>query len=302
MMAGHAALAFALVASVASRRVDRRRALLLGLAAAAFATVPDVDMVLAVVGLVESGATGVWTATAAFWGGAHAVHRVVTHSLVLAVPAAAGFALVAAGRRVVAGTLLGSIVAAVLLLGGPTAATMMAAYVAAGVAVAVVAVRAGLGPWDLLATALVGLLTHPFGDLFTGTPPAFLYPLEYQFVAERLVLHPDPTTNLLAVFGIELVALWLAVVAATRLYGQPIGAHLDWRATAGAGYGAVAVVLPAPTMEVSYHFVFSVLAVGTVGAPMSRRVGRADLARAGVTGLAAVTLGVFAAAVVYSLL
>jgi hypothetical protein len=71
-------------------------------------------------------------------------------------------------------------------------------------------------------------------------------------------------------------------------------------------------VLPAPTLSVSYHFVFSVLAVGTVGMaprelPISRlrrpttlsrpwlsRPDANDALAAALTGLTAVTLGTVA--------
>lgn len=300
MIAGHAALAFAIVASVATLTLDRRRALLLGAAAGAFAVVPDVDMVFAVGELLASGATGVWSATAAFWDGANAVHRNVTHSLVLSVPAAVGFALVAARRRLAAAAVLSGVVAVGVVSGGATATTLLVVFTAAGVAVAVAFTRLGVTPRGVLIGALVGLLSHPFGDVFTGKPPQFLYPLDVQLLSERVVIHPDPTLNLLSIFVLELAAIWLAVLALGWTTENVVRSYADPRAAVGALYGGAAVVLPAPTLDVSYHFVFSVLAVGFVGAPLSRAPERRQLARAGVTGLVAVTLGVLAFGAVYA--
>ena len=91
MMVGHALLAFALAALVASRRWPRRRALTFGVVAGAFAVVPDVDMSYALVGLAQAGLGGVWEMTAAFWGTSTLVHRAVTHSLVVGAVAAVAF-------------------------------------------------------------------------------------------------------------------------------------------------------------------------------------------------------------------
>lgn len=301
MFVGHSALAFALVAGAATRYADRRRALRLGLAAAAFAAVPDVDVAFAVAGILDAGPTGVWSATAAFWAGADVVHRSVTHSVVLAVPAAIAFALVAADRRPAAAGVLAALVVVGFAAGGRLAAGLLVLYAAVGVAVALGCTRLDLDARAVLATALLGLCSHPFGDVFTGEPPRFLYPLDGTLLAERIALHPDPTPNLLSVFGLELATLWLAVGAAAWLTRRSLRSHLDPRAAVGAGYGAIAVVLPAPTLEVSYHYVFSVLAVGTVGAPLSPRPGRRRIARAAVTGLAAISLGLLASSVVYTL-
>lgn len=336
MMVGHAMLAFALVAPAAlALGYGRERALALGVAAAAFAAVPDVDMAYALLGAAQAQAFGVWAVTEAFWQSSHVVHRSITHSLVVAVPAALAFAWSAgttdrgvrlpgsrrtlSGRQAVALGVLASLVGVAFVESGPLGAAIMTVFAVAGVAVAGVARRrAGLSARELLAAGLVGLLTHPFGDVFTGSPPDFLYPFDATFLDGRVALAGNPTLNLLAVFGLELATIWLAATAFCRLSGRRSRAHVDARATLGAAYGVAALVLPAPTLSVSYHFVFSVLAVGTVGvAPrqlpidrLRRSTGlRPSLARpdadtcldAALTGLLAVTLGAAAYAVGYVL-
>lgn len=304
MFVGHAFVAFAIGAAAAARvGVSRRQALLFGLAAGAFATVPDVDMLYAVVGLLRADPSGVWAATAAFWDSSQAVHRAVTHSLVLAGPAAVGFALAADRRyRLAAAGPLAGIVTLGWLVQGALAAGLLLLFVMAGVAVALAASRHGLGHRAVLLAALLGLGTHPFGDLFTGTPPPLLYPVGPAMVGERLVLEADPTLNLLGVFAIELAAIWLGVAVAARFAGLSLAAAIDWRAAAGGLYGAAALVIPPPTLETSYHFVFSVLAVGTVGVtPLADRVDRRQMAKTAITGLAAVTLAGGAYALVYVL-
>ncbi|MDX1746914.1 MAG: metal-dependent hydrolase [Halobacteriales archaeon] len=303
MIVGHAALAFAVVAYASNRfGLSRERALTLALVAAGFAVVPDVDMAYAVVGTVQSGATGVWSATDAFWGSSQAVHRLATHSLVVAIPAILAFGLVTRDRlgQLTAGVILVGVVILGGLASGPLAAATLVLFAIGGVLVATIASRAGLGTRAVLATAGVGLLLHPFGDVFTGTSPLLLYPVDLRVLPPRVALHPDPTVNLLAVFGLELATIWLAVGAASTLEIIDLPSSLDPRGAIGAGYALAVFVLPPPTLDVSYHFVFSILAVGTVGiVPISRPFDRADLATAAITALLAVTLGGFGYAVTY---
>ena len=82
MFIGHGLLAFAIAASVATRRDwPTDRALAVGLLASLFGTLPDVDMVSALFGLA-AGAEDLFAASDAFWAAASVVHRMVTHSLV----------------------------------------------------------------------------------------------------------------------------------------------------------------------------------------------------------------------------
>lgn len=283
MFVGHAMLGFALVAGgarLAGR--SRERSLTLGVLAGAFATVPDVDMLYALSGLV--GGTG---GVEGFWSASTLVHRAATHSLLVGAASAAGFALyargVSGGRGDRSGPWTPSGLAVPLALvgiagitGGPLGLAVMTAFVLAGLAVTVAAVRIGdLGPEAVGSAALVGLLSHPFGDLLTGEPPLFLYPLDVQPVAERVLLSPDPTVHLLGAFGLELATIWLAAAVYCRLTDRSVLAHVHWRAALGTAYAGAVLALPAPTVDSAYRFVFSVLAVGVVGpAPLARRVYR----------------------------
>ncbi len=302
MIAGHAPLAFALVAVVA-QALGRspERAMRLGLVAAGFALVPDVDMVYAAAGLLGANPLGVWEAVDAFWSSSKLVHRGLSHSLVMGVPAVFGFALVTTDRfRRVGSVPLAAIVIISVLAAGLLGGVIMGLYVAVGLAVVRLGMALGLGPRAVLATAVVGIGTHPFGDVFTGTPPAFLAPVPIDLLTERIVLNPDPTLNLLSIFGLELLSLWAAVVVVADIRDWSVPDRIDWRAAAGAGYGAAALVMPAPTLDVSYHFVFSVLAVGSIGvAPLGRRMTLDRTLTAAVTGLAAVTMGGVAYSLVY---
>jgi membrane-bound metal-dependent hydrolase YbcI (DUF457 family) len=304
---GHALLAFALVAGVAVRVVGRRRALVWGAVAAAFAAVPDVDIGYALVGVASALGAGTGDPLAlagAFWSTGNVVHRAFTHSLVLAPAVAALAAVVVVAVRTRGPRTRASALASVLAAGlvavavpdGPLAVAVAAAFLAATVGVAVVvARRTVVGPRTVAALALVGLASHPFGDLFTGRPPAMAYPLDAVVVAERVALHPDPTLHLLAAFALELGAIWAATVVYLDLSERR--PRLSRGAALGASYAGAALVVPAPTLDLSYPFVFTVLAVGVAGllprlrtTPAGRALALPARDSAGLSALVAVTL------------
>jgi membrane-bound metal-dependent hydrolase YbcI (DUF457 family) len=312
MFVGHALLAFALVGGVAIQLTDRRRALVLATVAAAFAAIPDVDILYALVGVA-----GAVTDTAdplrlarAFWQTGNVVHRAVSHSLVVAPFVAAVAAVVVAahrrGRRPTAGVAIGvGVVAVVTAVSGPLGFLVAVAFLGLAFASAtVVARRTSLSARTTFLVALVGLASHPFGDLLTGQPPAMLYPLPITVIAERVSLSPDPTLHLLAAFAVELAAVWAGVSVFLRLTGRR--GRVAPRAVLGAGYAGSLLLIPAPTLDLSYPFVFSVLAVGLAGLfPRLRRARDAvalelpDRESALLTGLATVTLAWLAYSAAY---
>lgn len=298
MFVGHGLVAFAAVAALAARRLPPERALLAGALAGAFATVPDVDMLFAVLAGLADGA-----APQTFWAATDSLHRSVTHSLVVGGVGAFGLGVwswrarprpaTAAAALALAGT-----VAAVWTAGGPLAAAMLVVFLAAGLAVAGLGRSLGFGPATVGGLAAVGFLSHPFGDLLAGGPPALLYPLEWQLLTERVTLSADPTVHLLGAFFLELATIWLALAVVLHLRGRTLRSVVRPRAALGVGYAAAVLAVPAPTVEVASPFVFSVLAVGLVGVPLRRRP-RALPAVA--TALTAVTLAALAYAASYAL-
>jgi membrane-bound metal-dependent hydrolase YbcI (DUF457 family) len=305
LFVGHSLLAFALVTLAASRAfdVDARRALVLGAVAGAFAAVPDADMAYALSGVVDAtvalaasntagvAGDGVFAVTGAFWAASTVVHRSMTHSLVVAPVAALAFALLAhRGRGVRPAAFAGAMIlvglaAVATVLHGMLGLVVLAAFAGAGIAVAIV-VRA----WtdlDARATstlAFVGLGSHPFGDLFTGDPPALLWPLDATVLDARVALAADPTIHLLAAFALELAVVALALVVYADLAGHDL--RVAPQATAGLVYGAAVLVVPAPTLDVSYQFVFSILALGV----LTTTPGVATVVRDALDGLAPRTL------------
>jgi membrane-bound metal-dependent hydrolase YbcI (DUF457 family) len=299
MFVGHGLVAFALVVLVAQRRgVAPQRALQYGAVAGLFAAVPDVDVVYAPVGLLLSSAGTVGPDL--FWETANVIHRGPTHSLVMGAILAGGAVLWRSGtvrRRLLSLSLVALLVGIATVYSGLVGGVVTLVFAMGGIAVAMFAGRLHVAPRTLAPLALVGLLSHPFGDLFTGSPPPLLYPLDIPVVTELVVLHPDPTLHLLAAFAIELSTVWLAVYAYAHATGESLVRLVHPRASFGVGYAAAALVLPAPTLEQSAHFVFSVLALGAIGAPVRPFSEGVDWLSAVVTGLAAVTV----AAVAYAL-
>lgn len=300
MFVGHAVLAFVVVAAAAvAVGTARRTALRLGVVAGLFATVPDVDMVYAVAGLLDGG--DVFAMADGFWRASTVAHRGVTHSLVVGLPAAVAFGLVGTRSRVAA-VVLGALVVVAAVSSGPLAATVTALFAGGGWLVGRLGTHWGLPTRAQIGAAVVGVLTHPFGDVFTGTPPAFLYPLEGSLLADRVGPFADPTLDLLLAFGVELAVLWAGVIAVAWLTNRSVRRGIDRRAGVAAAYGVAAIVLTPPTMAASYQFVFSVLALGVVGAvPHRQPLDVPDPWETVVTGLAAITVGGLAYTVTYLL-
>lgn len=313
MFVGHGLLAFAVAAGLAHRAgADRERALAVGILAGGFATVPDVDVVHPLLALLaEPVALG--EAPGRFWALSTEIHRTATHSLVVGAVAAAGVTALAATRtsgarrlsetasRALAGAgtaLLGCLVGVVWLLDGPPAGAVVGLVALAGVALAVAATRYGLGARTVGLAASIGLLSHPFGDLLTGQPPPLFYPIGPDVLAARVALHPDPTLHLLGAFLVELATVWLALSVLAGLSGVRLRRQVGLRSLAGVGYAGAVLVLPAPVLDAATPFVFSVLAVGLVGAPL-RPTREGVWWRAVTTGLAAVTVAALAYGAAY---
>jgi membrane-bound metal-dependent hydrolase YbcI (DUF457 family) len=275
MFIGHALLAFALAVIIAQwLGWESREALAVGIAAGAFAALPDVDMLYAAVAINPTefvASTGVQPE--AFWGPANQAHRLMTHSLVVAALAGPAFSLwtlrSAAGWRrggaiLGAGVLAGLVVLAAAT-SGPIGAFVVGAFVLVGLAIAELSQsRLDLSPGVLALAATAGIASHPWGDLVTGEPPALFYPLDVSVLSERIVLSGDPTIHLLAAFALELGVVALAAAVVAQQAGYKPHRLVDRRALIGAVYGVTAVFMVPPTIHLSYQFVGSILAVGGV--------------------------------------
>jgi membrane-bound metal-dependent hydrolase YbcI (DUF457 family) len=274
MFTGHALLAFALAALFAEWRGWRsRQALAVGITAGAFAALPDIDVLYALVAMNPTEfVAGGRLQPEAFWEPANVTHRLMTHSLVVAALAGPAFGLWTfrgtAGRRLPAAlavVTLAGLVVAVAAASGVIGAVVLVAFALVGLAIAELSrTRLGLSPQVIAVAATAGVASHPFGDLVTGEPPALFYPFEWSVLSERVVLSSDPTLHLLGAFGLELAVAVLAAAVVARHAGYRPHRLVDRRALIGVVYGVSAVVMTPPTIHLSYQFVGSILVVGGV--------------------------------------
>jgi membrane-bound metal-dependent hydrolase YbcI (DUF457 family) len=313
MFVGHGLLAFAVTAWFADRLGwNRERALSTGALAAVFGTIPDVDMLYVPVVLLRR----LSFSPNEFWTLSTVAHRTVTHSLVVGAVLTVAVGLLVAGgqstrpRRQRHGARLGTaglvcvLVAVTAATSGRLEGVLLAVFGLTTLGVAAAGVRFDIAPRVVTATAAVGLLTHPFGDLLTGSPPPLLYPLDTTVFTDVVTLHPDPTVHLLGAFAVELATVWLSLLVYLRVgedWRPALREHAVERGGLGLGYAVVLPLFPAPTLDESYQFVFSVLAVGLVLALSTRRTCRQPLCLV-VTGLSAVTFAWGSYVVAYLLL
>lgn len=296
---GHALLAFALVASGAAvMGWSSRRATAIGVVAAAFATLPDVDMVYPMLAFLI-GIEDLLVGNFRFWDYVAITHRTVTHSLVVGTVATLGFGVWARSGRsplTTATCLLGCTVTVVgvAVWNGPLSGIVMGLFVVGGALVTMWAVLMGFGPRHVAGAAGVGLLSHPLGDLFTVPIPDLLYPFELPWDFSYVALHSDPTLHLLIAFFVELGTIWLALGVYARLHGWSLVPAIRPRAALGIAYGASVFVIPAPSLDVPTPFVLSVLAVGVLAIPLRPATGMPRRWQVPLTALAAVTAAALA--------
>ena len=107
-------------------------------------------------------------------------------------------------------------------------------------------------------SAVIGILSHPFGDIFTGTPPEFFYPI-YQISLERIVLFANETLNLSVLFLFEnflVVVLILLYANAKNIKINMIRSTLLAAVISGI---IISYVIPSPSINDPYQFVSGIL-------------------------------------------
>ncbi len=313
MFVGHAFLALALgilLGRLTGRRNDQ--VLALGLVAAGSSILPDLDLLVtlgAIAGVLGDSLVSSWDG---YWNASNALHRGVSHTLVGAV----GAAIVVAGsvrgvrgffEQRVAGV-FGSVGVGVaglflpLLVLGPAVDTfgwigfsfvLLGAILVGGVA----ATKTTLGSWPIFGGAVLGLGVHPFTDIFLATPPRMFSPLEPGLLTESVVFAADPTLNLVGIALAELGAVWVGVIAVSRVRGRGLGELIDRWAAIGVVYPLVMLPLPRPTMAAAHWLGFTLVPFAIVGLAPLVAGGRRDpdwLLRSIVTGLSTLTIAALA--------
>lgn len=183
MFVGHGLVAVAIVASLAhAGGMGRDRALILGALAAGFATILDIDVIYPIVAVVLE-PMGLWGANDAIWSLSTVTHRGATHSLLVALAvtivattwaAHSAVSTDRAGRRataalgMAAALVCAGLVGTATVVSGTITAVIVAILAGAAILLVSVGVGHGFGPVALGTAAAIGLVSHPFGDLFIG--------------------------------------------------------------------------------------------------------------------------------------
>ncbi|MFW5950048.1 MAG: metal-dependent hydrolase [archaeon] len=309
MFIGHATLAFGVAALLAAHLGPQRRvsiggsrwtveyALLVGIVAAMFASLPDVDVLHALVDVVSlPNGTGV---ADHFWNATTERHRAMTHSLVVGGVASIGFALWVE-HRWLGGVVLAGLAALITTFDGMIGGVIIALFVTIGVVITSWADAGELPTSTIFGASLLGLTLHPFTDLLTGEPPAFLAPWSVTIVSERIEPFADATLNLLVAFGAELAVIWFGLLIGSSLLGIDPRNHVHYAAILGVVYAPMAFVLEQPSVDAATPFVASILFVGVVGIVGWDRARRHERAvTVLLTALAAITVAWVAFGMLY---
>ena len=254
MIIGHFFLAFALTAIIGKYlEIEDQRLIKLGFLAALIALIPDVDIVFAFSEILTLG-SGFYEFTDSFWTASEATHRGLTHSLVILGAVSSGLITYhRTGSKLFASVLLTGFTAAALTQGLFSAATM-AMFIALGLLLTEKIGR-NFTPREFALVLFTGLIIHPFGDVFTGTPPEFLYPLGLSLMESRIILNTDPVINLLAILLIELSTALLAIKKYSDLKGLKIWDELRYIPLLGVFFVIPGLFIREPTMSTSYQMV-----------------------------------------------
>lgn len=304
MIAGHFFLAFSLAAFLSYYvGYEAEAALEIGLFAALFALLPDIDIIYAFkeVAVLLASDTSIFVES--FWNASGKVHRGFSHSLVTGLVSSAAFTFYHRNRsRYVAAMIGMAALAAGAFLGGFLVASLAVLYAAAGVLLSEAAVER-VDERGFTGAVLVGLISHPFGDLFTGTPPGLLYPLTLELIESRLILVQDPVFNLLSIFLVELSCLVLALGVFSYVRGVDLSPEISPLSFMTVTFGASYFLIPEPSLSSSYQFVYGLTSLSLFAAVISvsrpEKLSVEEFFPFGLNFLIAALLGLFSYWAVY---
>lgn len=211
---GHLAVAFILVSIsyLFASKKSNEAILVIASIAAVFSLVPDIDILLPLA-ISSNSITSPEAVVSNFWAASTQYHRGVTHSLLTTLSGSI-FAVGSFYRDSVS-KLFFSFSIVISLIGAVFSAQLfvLGIFWLSVVTISIFIRRnTSLSLRDIAVSSSIGLLSHPFGDIFTGEPPAFLYPFNLSFIETRVTFASEPTTHFFILFFIEL-ALSLAAIA-----------------------------------------------------------------------------------------
>lgn len=265
MIVGHAMVGFVVSVMIARKlSMSRDQQLAVGLTAMAFAVLPDFDLIVGVIGVVESGLQGISQTQQEFWTDGLKYHRGLTHSILFGLVSATIFSLISYGDR---NRLLGLALAIVVLLIsavslGVLQSIVVFSYIISGIVITLIVRKYNDMRNIVVISSFTGVITHPFGDVFTGTSPQLLSPLSINVLPDIVLVSQEPTLHLLFVFILELSTVWAFVYTYLKINEESVWTYIPVYTMVGVLYGFTSMIIQPPTLEVSYHFVFSIIALG----------------------------------------
>lgn len=264
MIVGHFFLAFSLTALILYYwGYEGEIALKIAVIAGMFSILPDLDIFYAAKELTVLFSSGFYGFSEAFWETSSSIHRGLTHSLIFLGLSATCFGLYYEIRS----DLLASVViitgtSVSFLSAGAIPALVTAIFLTAGLTITAYSLEF-TSLKEFLLTVSAGLLLHPFGDVFTGTPPDLLYPFSLNLVEKKVILVADPGLNLFAVMGIELLLVWAGVYSYCLIKGRDIWNNLSHKILPGVLGFFLAIPIQNPSLSSPYRPVFSLLGLSS---------------------------------------
>jgi hypothetical protein len=220
MIIGHGLVAFILTAIILIKfsNLCNKSILYLATTTGIAAIIPDIDMLLPLASIFTVNTLSITAITDQFWSVSGERHRLATHSLIiLTITTLIAFSIQKISETTAfkpklkkpkqkIATILTTIIIIFTPLSIPlkllTTTTIITAYIL------IQYKPKNITTTQLTIAFLFGSLTHPFGDMFTGTPPTFLYPYTNIIELSRWTL-PNPTLQLTLLFILEIGSLIL---------------------------------------------------------------------------------------------
>lgn len=230
MIIGHGPLAFALVALalLVTTSFSKRKILYLAAIAGIASILPDIDVLFPLISLVTVDTLSITALTEQFWTVSGERHRLATHSLIVFGTAT----LIAYAQMYLNPThqKYSIAISLILIFLAPLTLPVQLLF---GTTLITVHTLTKYKPTTtkIHETALAfafGAFIHPFGDMFTGTPPTILYPFTGVLELSRWTI-ADPTLHFALIFTLEIGSLIAALFLIAHLTEIDLLTYTDVR-------------------------------------------------------------------------
>lgn len=282
MIIGHGPVAFILlfVGLTYFSELPKSKITTIALVGCFAAILPDIDIVFPLVSVLSLSTLSVEQISTQFWASSEIYHRAATHSIIIlwSLLGIAGLSLFLqeyVSKNTIVAILGITVCFTIALLFLPIGLPIKILLVTIVLAVntAYTYTNEILSKQELVATFSVGFFIHPFGDMFTGTPPEVFYPLTPPITLTR-VTFVEPTLHFILVFLVEVGSiLGLLYILHRTEYKTRIPQNISNPSTYTIGSGIVSGLLIfvctsgltiSPTVDTAPLFVLLVISCASV--------------------------------------